>query len=104
MSRDGEGIGVSYAYLLIRGKKIILKDETTDLLKPDGSFRIVTRLKAKKRAIYPIKLFAADTAIGEDGRPNFGLVDSTFVKVPRNMGGKSKYKDDKKNKKSKKKK
>ena len=103
MVRDGDGIGVSQAYLLVNGTKIILRDETTDLLDPDdGSFSIVEYLEARKNAIYPIKLFAADTVAEEDGGPNSGLVDSTFVRVPHDMSGKSKDKDSKEKKKSKK--
>jgi hypothetical protein len=90
MSMVGDSLGVSQAYLLVNGKKIILRDETTDLLNPDGSFSVVHKLRAKKRAIYPIELYAADTVPEEDGGPNFGLVDSTFVRVPHNRGGKSK--------------
>lgn len=103
MVRDGDGIGVSQAYLLVNGTKIILRDETTDLLDPDdGSFSIVEYLEARKNAIYPIELFAADTVAEEDGGPNFGLVDSTFVRVPHDMSGESKDKDSKEKKKSKK--
>ena len=99
---DGDGIGVSQAYLLVNGIKIILRDETTDLLNLDGSFSIVEYLEARKNAIYPIELFAADTVAEEDGGPNSGLVDSTFVRVPHDMSGKSKDKDSKEKKKSKK--
>lgn len=103
MVRDGGGIGVSQAYLLVNGTKIILRDETTDLLDPDdGSFSIVEYLEARKNAIYPIELFAADTVAEEDGGPNFELVDSTFVRVPHDMSGESKDKDSKEKKKSKK--
>lgn len=103
MVRDGDGIGVSQAYLLVNGTKIILRDETTDLLDPDdGSFSIVEYLEARKNAIYPIELFAADTVAEEDGGPNSGLVDSTFVRVPHDMSGESKDKDSKEKKKSKK--
>lgn len=102
MVRDGDGIGVSQAYLLVNGTKIILRDETTDLLNLDGSFSIVEYLEARKNAIYPIELFAADTVAEEDGGPNFGLVDSTFVRVPHDMSGKSKDEDFKEKKKSKK--
>lgn len=104
MARDEDGIGVLWAYLLVNGEKIILRDEKTNKLNPDGSFIIVVHLRAKKNAIYPIELFAADTVDEKDGGPNFGLVDSTFVRVPHDMSGKSKDKKDKKKKKSKKKK
>jgi choice-of-anchor C domain-containing protein len=103
MVRDGDVIGVSEAYLLVNGKKIILRNDKINKLNLDGSFSIVQYLKARKNANYPIELWAADTAAGEDG-PNFGLVDSTFVRVPHDMSGKSKDKDSKKKKKSKKKK
>jgi len=103
MVRYGDVIGLSEAYLLVNGKKIILRNHETNKLNPDGSFRIVQYLKARKNAIYPIELWAGDTAAGEDG-PNFGLVDSTFVRVPHDMSGKSKDKDSKKKKKFKKKK
>lgn len=102
--RDGDGIGVSQAYLLVNSKKIILRDETTgfNLLNPDGSYSIVEYLEARKNAIYPIELFAADTAEGENGNPNFGLVDSTSVRVLNNMGDKPKGKEEKKKKNKKK--
>jgi len=83
-------IGVSQAYLLINGRKIILRDETTDLLNPDGSFSIVEKLRAKKEAIYQIELYAADTVAEENGGPNFGMVDLTFVRIPHAISNKSK--------------
>jgi choice-of-anchor C domain-containing protein len=101
--RYGDVMGVSEAYLLVNGKKIILRNDKTNKLNPDGSFSIVQYLEARKNAIYPIELWAGDTVTGEDG-PNFGLVDSTFVRVAHDMSGKSKDKDSKKKKKSKKKK
>ena len=81
---------------------IILRDKTTDLLKPDGSFSIVERLRAKKGAIYQVELYAADTVPEENMGPNLGLVDSTFVKVPHDMRGKSKNKCPKSKKKERK--
>jgi hypothetical protein len=104
MERDKDGIGVSYAYLLINGKKIILKDKTKNRLDPDGSFKLAQSFRAKKNAKYQIKLFAADTSVDKDGKPNYGLVDETYVRVPHDMSGKSKKKDIKKKSKSKKKK
>ena len=54
--------------------------------------------------IYPIKLFAADTSADAGGKPNSGLVDTTYVRVPHDMSGKPKDDKPKKKKKSKKKK
>lgn len=93
MARDGEGIGVSNAYLIVNRKMIILRDDTTDLLNPDGSFSVVRNLKATKGAKYIIELWAADTTAIDDGGPNEDLVDSTFVRVPHDM---SECKDEKK--------
>lgn len=90
MSMVRDDIGVSQAYLLVNGRKIILRDETTDLLNSDGSFSIVEKFKAKKGAIYPIELYAADTVAEENGGPNFGMVDLTFIRVPQAMSNKSK--------------
>jgi choice-of-anchor C domain-containing protein len=102
-ARDGDGIGVSYVYLLINGKMKVLRDDETDLLDSDGSFKIKVPLKAIKDAKYRIQLFATDTAIEEDGGPNWGLVDETKVIVPHDMSGKDKDKKKKKPKKKKKK-
>ena len=103
-TKDEDGIGVSKVYLLINNRrKIILRDETTDFLEPDGSFEIKVPLKAIKNAKYTIQLFATDTAIEKDDGPNEGLVDQTRVIVPHDMSGKSKDKKDKKKKKPKKK-
>jgi choice-of-anchor C domain-containing protein len=98
--KDNDGIGVSEVYLLINNrKKIIIKDEDKNLLEPDGSFKIKVPLKAIKGAKYKIELIASDTALGEDGGPNMGLVDQTKVVVPHDMSGKSKDKKKKKPKK-----
>ena len=44
-----------------------------------------------KGAEYVVELYAADTESADDGGPNSGLVDSTFIRVPHDMSdGKSK--------------
>lgn len=86
IARDGEGIGFSSAYLLIDGTdEIILRDETTDLLDAEGQFSVDIEVKATKGAEYIIGLYAADTESEEDGGPNSGLVDSTYIHVPHDM-------------------
>jgi len=103
-AKDQDGVGVSEAYILINErKKIILRDETTNLLEPDGSFKVKVPLKAKKYANYKIQLFATDTAVEEDGGPNEGLVDQTKVIVPNDRGKGGDDNHDKKKKKKKKK-
>ena len=80
-ARDGWGIGVSEAYLLVNG------EETIPLvLESDGSFSIAKEFEAKEGALYTIELYAADTTPEEDGGPNNGLVDQTYVRVPKSMG------------------
>lgn len=84
--RDGGmGIGVSSAYLLVDGVKYILLDNTTNVLGEDGKFNIPVKVKAVKGAMYNIELYAADTEKKENGGPNFGLVDSTYIRVPYKM-------------------
>ncbi len=83
--RDGKGVGVSSAYLLVDGVKHILLDNTANALNKDGKFNIPVKVKAVKGAIYDIKLYAADTEKEENGGPNFGLVDSTYIVVPQKM-------------------
>lgn len=95
MAKDGQGIGVSQAYLLVNGKKIILRDEKTDLLNPDGSYSIEEKFKVKKYDNLSIELYAADTVAEKDGGPNSGLVDSTIVRVTHDMKSKHKKKDSK---------
>jgi len=92
MARDREGIGVSAAYLLIGDtEEIILKDEDIDLLDDDGKFSVNFQVKAVKGAEYDVELYASDTESADDGEPNSGLVDSTFIRVPHDMSdGKSK--------------
>jgi hypothetical protein len=87
IARDGGGVGVSSAYILVDSKEIILRDDTTDLLGEDGSFSVTTKVKAKKGAVYDVELHAADTESEEDGGPNSGLVDSTHICVPTRKNG-----------------
>ena len=83
VAREGDGHGVSSAYLLIdNADKIILLDDTTNLLGADGHFSVEINVKAIKGAEYLIELFAADTNPDE---PNSGLVDTTYIRVPKNM-------------------
>ena len=77
IARDGVGIGVSEAYLLINS------EETIPLvLESDGSFSMTKEFQAKKGALYTIELYAADTTPVEEGGPNSGLVDQTYIRVP----------------------
>lgn len=93
MSRDGEGIGVSRAFLKIDEKRwIILRNRNIDRLDRNGKFRIVRWLRAKKGKVYRVRLYAADTVSEEYGGANAGWVDSTYVRVPKNMSGKPKFK------------
>jgi hypothetical protein len=88
IARDGEGIGVSQAYLEINNRKIILKDESEDLLDENGQFKLTLRLDAEKVGVYQVKLYAADTTPEE---PNFGLVDSTKIMVQQSMSSTDKF-------------
>ncbi len=86
MARDGEGIGVSKAYLLIgSSEEIILRDGTIDKLSSEGRFSVNIEVRAVKGAEYVVELYAADTESADDGGPNSGLVDSTFIRVPHDM-------------------
>ena len=98
MAKDEGGTGVSFSFLKINDRKIVLKDDTTNLLDKNGRFNLDVWLRTKKRKVNRIGLYAADTAI--EG-PNFGLVDSTIVRVPYKMSKKSKHKAKKFKKKSK---
>ena len=78
IAREGGGHGVSSAYLLIDGTdKIILLDDTTNLLDENGYFSVDIKVKARKGTEYLIELFATDT---NPDVPN-GLVDSTHIRV-----------------------
>lgn len=90
--RDKEEFGVSSAYLNVNGTIYIIKDEETDLFRKNGTFEIPVEVKAEKGAIYNVDLYASDTEPQEEGGPNSGLVDSTYIRVPHDMGGASKEK------------
>ena len=90
IARDGSGIGVSSAYLLVDGNKYVLRDGITDLLDENGRFNITVEVKAVKGAVYDAELYATDTEPEDAGGPNSGLVDSTHIRVPHDMSvGKS---------------
>jgi hypothetical protein len=91
IARDGGGNGISTAYLLVGGtEKMILKGEGVNLLGEDGTFSLDIEVLAEKEAVYSIELYATDT----NEEPNTGLVDSTHIRVPHDMGvGKSGKKD-----------
>jgi hypothetical protein len=82
IARDGSGIGVSSAYLMVDGNQIILRDEDTDLLGVDGSFSVTTEVEAVKGVVYNVELWAADTKPEEVGGPNGGSVDLTYIRGP----------------------
>ena len=76
IARDGGGVGVSSAYLLVN------KNKTGPLnLNDEGRFSVTIEVKAEKGAVYNVELHAADTNPQEAGGPNSGLVDSTFILV-----------------------
>jgi hypothetical protein len=87
ITKDGGGIGVSRAFLNVDNRIIILKDDSTNLLDENGRFDINVKLLSRKHGAYQIRLYAADNS---SENPNFGLVDSTIVRVPINMNGKQK--------------
>jgi uncharacterized coiled-coil protein SlyX len=79
--RDESGTGISVAFLIIDDQ------ETIPLtLGSDGSFSVTKEFRAKKNTLYTINLFAADTNPTENGGPNSGIIDQTYVSVPSNMG------------------
>lgn len=80
MVRDGEGVGIFSAYLLVNGTEQIPLS-----LDGDGKFSIIREFEAEKGALYNIELYAADT---NPGTPNEGLVDRTYIRVPLNLGKK----------------
>ena len=75
IARDGEGCGVSSAYLLIDGTEVTLT------LGTDGTFEEKWWFTCSKGAVYTVELYAADTTPVADGGLNSGLVDSTYVRV-----------------------
>lgn len=87
MIRDGNGIGVSEAYILLGGvEKLILKDEEINLLDTEGNFNVDIEVKAAKGAQYYIELYASDTTPTEASGPNSGMVDFTYIIVPNDLG------------------
>jgi len=78
MAKDGEGVGVSSAHLLIDGTELI------PLSLDGGNFELTMEFEAKKGALYNLELYATDT----NETPNEGLVDQTSIRVPLNLGGK----------------
>jgi hypothetical protein len=76
IARDGGGTGVSSAYLLIDGTDMVLLTPA-----PDGSFEVTCDFTCAKGAVYTVELYATDTTPMEDGGPNTGLVDQTYVHV-----------------------
>ncbi len=83
IARDGGGTGISRAYLLVNG------EETPDLvLDGDGVFSLTKEFEARRDTVYTIELYAADTNPIEDGGPNGGLIDQTYIRVPSDRGNK----------------
>jgi len=81
IARDGGGTGISSAYLLVNG------EETIPLvLDSDGVFSLTKEFEARKDAVYTIELYASDTNPIENGGPNSGLVDQTYIRVPSDRG------------------
>ncbi len=76
IARDGGGVGVSSAYLLLDGNKTVPLN-----LNGQGRFSAIVEMKAEKDAVYNVKLYAADTQPSAEGGTNSGLVDSTFISV-----------------------
>ena len=88
-AKDSEDLGVSSAYLLIDGsEKIVLRDDSLDLLDEENHFSVEIEVQAKVGSMYIIDLYASDKCPASDGGPNSGLVDSTCIRVPRNLGKK----------------
>lgn len=84
--RDGEGVGISSAYLLINNtEQITLFDETINKLDSKGNFAETVELKAVKGSAYTIELFASDTNSESSGGPNTDIVDTTIVRVATDM-------------------
>ncbi len=86
IARDGTGIGVSSAYIMINHvDTIILRDEYTDMLGVDGSFSVSIEIQAVKGSENTIELYAADTNSLDNGGPNEGLIDKTRIRIPYNL-------------------
>jgi len=76
IARDGGGVGVSSAYLLVDGNTTI-----PIVLDTNGRFSVTVEIKAEKGVVYKVELHATDTNSVGTGGPNSGLVDSTFIRV-----------------------
>jgi hypothetical protein len=81
--KDGQGFGVSEAFLEIDNHKIVLKDDSVNLLDENGRFETTALFRKHKLQYHKIKLYAADTNLET---PNFGVVDSTKIKFKK-FGG-----------------
>jgi hypothetical protein len=80
IARDAAGIGVSAAYLAVDGKQIVLRAKG-DTGAWNGKFRIPIKVLAKKGAVYKVILHGSDTWPAENGGPNSGIADATFIRV-----------------------
>jgi len=81
--RVADESGISSAYILVGGdNEITLTD-----LDENGNFFVDIEMEATKGAEYSIELYAADNYPEELGGPNSGLIDSTYIRVPHDMGG-----------------
>jgi hypothetical protein len=76
IARDGGGVGVSSAYLLVDGSTTI-----PIVLDTTGRFSVAIEMEARKEAVYRVELHATDTNPVGNGGPNSGLVDSTVILV-----------------------
>lgn len=83
IARDGGGIGISSAHLLVNGEGPIPL-----VLDGDGVFSLTEEFEARRDTVYTIELYAADTNPIEDGGPNLGLIDQTYIRVPSDRGQK----------------
>jgi hypothetical protein len=82
IARDGGGIGISDAYLMVNG------EETIPLvLGSDGSYSLVMEFEASKGVSYTVEPYAFDT---NPDVANGGQIDQTCVRVPSDMSNKVK--------------
>jgi hypothetical protein len=80
IARYGGGCGVSAASLDIDGQKVVLR-VSSDTSPWDGRFRLPIKVLAKGGAVYKIRLSASDKRPAEEGGPNSGIVDSTYIRI-----------------------
>lgn len=78
IAKNGNGHGVSEAYIMVNDDRY----ELIDYLDADGYYSFDIEVQAVKGAHYDVQLFASDT----NSEPNSGMVDSTYIYVPENMG------------------